>query len=274
MHHPEQLFSLVLAAGTRILEVYRTDFPVALKADHSPVTEADTGSEAIILKGLAEAFPDTPVVAEEAVAAGCVPEIGDKFLLVDPLDGTKEFISRNGEFTVNIAFVEKGLPVAGIVYAPALGRIWWGSRENGSFAGRVSDGVVVDRTAIRVRPAGKALCVVGSRSHGGGEGDLELPGFSITEFTPIGSSLKFCLLAAGEADFYPRFGRTMEWDTAAGDAILRAAGGRVTRLDGSPLVYGKRNQAGDSDFANPHFVAYGDPHLAELKLATKDSSIS
>ncbi len=226
------------------------------------MTLADTEAERIILDGLGALAPDVPVVAEESVAAGLVPEIGGRFFLVDPLDGSKEFISRNGEFTVNIALIENGVPVMGVVSAPALGRIWWGSAAGGSFAGRIADGAVVDVSPIRIRQAGGDLCAVGSRSHGSGEGDERLARFAISEFKAIGSSLKFCLLAEGEADIYPRFGRTMEWDTAAGDAILRAAGGRVDRLDGTPLCYGKRNQASDSDFANPFFIAYGDTRLA------------
>ena len=267
------LTAIALAAGERILEIYEGDFAVAYKADNSPVTRADTEAEAIILAGLAKTSPNIPVVAEESVAAGRTPEISETFFLVDPLDGSKEFIARNGEFTVNIALIENGVPVAGIVYAPALGRIWTGDRDQGSFAGRVEGNAVIDRTPICIRPAGDQLCAIGSRSHGSGEGDPRLGHFAISAFKSIGSSLKFCLLAAGEADLYPRFSRTMEWDTAAGDAILRAAGGQVACLDGTPLTYGKRNQPHDSDFANPHFIAYGDPALARSGAA-KDEQAS
>ena len=270
MHTPDQLIPIVLAAGVRILDIYGTAFSVTLKPDHSPVTLADTEAEKIILDGLAALTPDIPVVAEESVAAGRIPEIGAQFFLVDPLDGSKEFISRNGEFTVNIGLIENGVPVAGIVYAPALGRIWWGSTSHGSFSGMVVEGAVVDRTPIHIRTATSGLCAVGSRSHGSGEDDIRLSRFLISKFTTIGSSLKFCLLAAGEADIYPRFGRTMEWDTAAGDAILRAAGGRVDQLDGTPLTYGKRNQPTDTDFANPAFIAYGDTRLAAEDKAFHD----
>lgn len=270
MRNPDQLIPIALAAGVRILDIYGTAFSVALKPDHSPVTLADTEAEKIILDGLASLCPDIPVVAEESVAAGRVPTIGTRFFLVDPLDGSREFISRNGEFTVNIGLIEDSVPVAGIVYAPALKRIWWGGAAEGSFAGSVADDIVVDHTPIRPRTAGSGICAVGSRSHGSGEGDMRLARFAISDFISIGSSLKFCLLAAGEADIYPRFGRTMEWDTAAGDAILRAAGGRVDQLDGTPLTYGKRNQVTDTDFANPAFIAYGDTHLAAEDRALHD----
>ncbi len=266
-----KLLDLALLAGAKILEIYATDFAVALKSDASPVTLADTEAEAIILAGLAEACPDIPVVAEEAVAAGLVPSVSEKFFLVDPLDGSKEFVSKNGEFTVNIALIEKGEPVMGVVYAPALGRIWWGTRNEGAFSARVTDCAsdhprIAEKIPIRVRKAPEGLCAIGSRSHGSGKGDPRLVPFRITEYRTAGSSLKFCLLASGEADLYPRFGRTMEWDTAAGDAVLRAAGGRMTRIDGSPFAYGKRNQPHDSDFANPHFIATGDPRLSEIAV--------
>lgn len=264
---PDDLIALCLTAGTRILQIYGADFAVTLKPDASPVTQADTDAEAIILAGLTKSHPGIPVVAEESVAAGNVPPPSDRFFLVDPLDGSKEFIARNGEFTVNIALIEHGVPVAGVVYAPALGRLWWGSSDDGAFAASVADPasvhpVIASTVRIAVREAPDGTCAVGSRSHGSGEGDPRLAGFAIADFKTIGSSLKFCLLAAGEADIYPRFGRTMEWDTAAGDAILRAAGGHVACLDGAPLTYGKRDQSGDADFANPFFLAVGDPRLS------------
>lgn len=274
---PDDLIDLCLAAGTRILAIYGADFAIAYKPDDSPVTAADTEAEAIILAGLRAHYPDIAVVAEESVAAGEVPPPSDRFFLVDPLDGSKEFISRNGEFTVNIALIENGAPVAGVVYAPALGRIWWGGDGFGSHSASVTDGDssaphLTDRAPIAVREAGAGLCAVGSRSHGSGEGDPRLSHFDITDFRNAGSSLKFCLIAAGEADIYPRFGRTMEWDTAAGDAILRAAGGSVTCLNGAPLAYGKRDQANDSDFANPNFIAFGDRRLAARGGISSDTS--
>lgn len=251
--------AIALEAGALILAIYGRKFQVTTKADASPLTEADTAAETLILERLAAVFPDIPVIAEEAVANGDVPECGERFFLVDPLDGSKEFIARNGEFTVNIALIENSVPIAGVVYAPALKRIWWGSREAGAFVSLVEDNQLVAPMSIAVRAApAKGLTLVGSRSHGSGENDRRLNSLEVANFTSMGSSLKFCLVAEGGADLYPRFGRTMEWDTAAGDAILRAAGGLVLDMGGSPLAYGKRNQAHDSDFANTDFWAVGD----------------
>lgn len=259
----EELLAVAIEAGAEILRIYDTDFAVRVKEDSSPVTEADEAAEAIIVAALARIAPDIAVVAEEAAAAGRIPETVHRFFLVDPLDGSKEFITRNGEFTVNIGLIEGGVPVLGVVYAPALGRIWWGERDGGAFHARVADGAITGSQRIQVRgSSGTGLDVVGSRSHGGSDVDAWLQRFQVARFVPAGSSLKFCLVASGEADLYPRLGRTMEWDTAAGDAILRAAGGRVETLFGELLCYGKRNQAHDTDFANPHFVAFGDPALA------------
>ncbi len=251
---------IMLKAGAEIMRVYAGDIVVATKGDASPVTEADERAERIILESLNFLTPDIPIVAEEEAAAGRFPEIGNRFFLVDPLDGTKEFISKNGEFTVNIALIEDGVPVYGAVYAPALDRLFWGGGDQ-AFAADVHEGEIVNVTPIRVRQAPEAgLSAIGSRSHGGDATQDYLKAFSVGEFIAAGSSLKFCRLAEGAADIYPRMGRTMEWDTAAGDAILRAAGGRVETLDGRPLVYGKRVQD-DAPFANPHFVAFGDPAI-------------
>ncbi len=239
-------------AGRVILEVYATDFAVRGKDDASPVTEADERAERLIVPALAALTPGVPVVAEEEVAAGRVPAIGERFWLVDPLDGTKEFISRNGEFTVNVALVERGEPVLGVVLAPALGA------RGRLFAGAAGLGAWVDddagRRPIRCRAVPpEGLTVVASRSHGDAAAlDAFLAGKKVASLASAGSSLKLCLIAAGEADLYPRLGRTMEWDIAAGHAVLRAAGGEVTRLDdGQPLRYGKPG------FDNPHFVAAG-----------------
>jgi 3'(2'), 5'-bisphosphate nucleotidase len=239
-------------AGRLILEVYATDFAVRGKDDASPVTEADERAEKLIVPALAALTPGVPVVAEEEVAAGRVPAIGERFWLVDPLDGTKEFISRNGEFTVNVALVERGEPVLGVVLAPALGA------RGRLFAGAAGVGAWVDddagRRPIRCRAVPpEGLTVVASRSHGDAAAlDAFLAGKKVASLASAGSSLKLCLVAAGEADLYPRLGRTMEWDIAAGHAVLRAAGGEVTRLDdGQPLRYGKPG------FDNPHFVAAG-----------------
>ncbi|HWJ86732.1 MAG TPA: 3'(2'),5'-bisphosphate nucleotidase CysQ [Pelagibacterium sp.] len=258
-----ELFAdIALAAGAVILDIYGGEFDVTLKADASPFTKADIAAEALILARLSAAFPAVPVIAEEAVANGIVPEFAERFILVDPLDGSREFIARNGEFTVNIALIEHGVPIAGAVYAPALGRIWWGSAAGGAFAASVAEGRIAAPTPITIRPAPSGgLTLVGSRSHKGGEAETPMTGVVVAQFTPIGSSLKFCLVAEGTADLYPRFNRTMEWDTAAGDAILRAAGGAVVSADGAPLLYGKCNRSGETDFANTRFWAVGDRAL-------------
>jgi 3'(2'), 5'-bisphosphate nucleotidase len=249
----EQLTPLIRDAGRVIMDIYATDFDVTKKGDDSPVTHADQKAEAVILAGLAKIAPDIPVVAEEAVSAGTIPDVSDRFFLVDPLDGTKEFISRNGEFTVNIALVEHGKPVMGLVFAPAVG-----GEMGRLFSGAVGVGAWLEdadgKREIRCRavPA-EGLTVVASRSHGDETAlDAFLNGRKVASRTNAGSSLKLCLVAAGEADLYPRLGRTMEWDIAAGDAVLRAAGGRVTVVaDGSDLKYGKPG------FDNPHFAASG-----------------
>ena len=246
-----------LEAGRVILEVYDAGPNVTIKADASPVTEADERAEAIILEHLAKAFPDIPVVAEEAVAAGKIPSTdGARFILVDPLDGTKEFINRRPDFTVNIALVDNGVPVTGIVYAPARGEAWIGSRD-GAEKLVIEDFAVTNRQAIAARVRKSPPVAVASRSHNNAETEAFLTDNGVTDTKSVGSSLKFCLIAEGEADVYPRYGRTMEWDTAAGDAVLRAAGGMTVGLDDKPLPYGKRNQLHDSDFANPFFIAWG-----------------
>jgi 3'(2'),5'-bisphosphate nucleotidase len=257
----DALIAASIAAGSEIMAVYADpEHACAVKADASPVTEADTRAEAVILAALAAAYPSIPVVAEEEAAAGRLPTTLGRFFLVDPLDGTREFINRNGEFTVNIALIEDGAPVLGVVYAPAIGDLFAGS-ESGALRGQVTGGVLGTLSPIATRAAPHHLVAVGSRSHGSDETARWLGRFDVERFVSSGSSLKFCLVAAGEADIYPRFGRTMEWDTAAGDAVLRAAGGIVADLDGRPVTYNKRDQGADVDFANGHFVAYGDPSL-------------
>lgn len=239
-------------AGDVVSRIYAADFGVTTKADATPVTEADQEAEAVILAGLAQLSPDVPVVAEESTAAGRVPEVladAGRFWLVDPLDGTKEFISRNGEFTVNIALIEAGEPVLGVVLAPALGVLYAGGRGLGGF--RVDDN---GRRALQCRRApAEGLAVVASRSHGDERAlDAFLAGHRIASRVNAGSSLKLCLVAEGRADLYPRLGRTMEWDIAAGHAVLLAAGGSLCRIDdGQPLRYGKPG------FENPFFVARG-----------------
>ncbi len=249
-----------IAAGRAILDIYNAGPQVTYKPDCSPVTDADARAEQIILADLARAFPDIPVVAEEAVSAGFVPETaGRSFFLVDPLDGTKEFISRNDDFTVNIALIENGAPVAGVVYAPALGILY--AANHGKAVKAVIDDAfhLSDETVIGCRSCGDRMVGLASRWHNSAETTAYLAEHGISDYRAVGSSLKFCLLAEGLADVYPRFSRTMEWDTAAGDAILRAAGGETLTMDGLPLAYGKRNQKDDSDFANPWFVSRGKP---------------
>lgn len=250
----EAATTLAREAGAVVMQVYATDFDVRGKGDSSPVTAADERAEAVILAGLARLAPDIPVVAEESVAAGRVPDISaGRFWLVDPLDGTREFISRNGEFTVNIALIEAGAPVLGVVFAPAVG-----GPAGRLFAGAAGAGAWVDdaqgRRPIRCRaepPEG--LTVVASRSHGdAGALDAFLAGRRVAQLANAGSSLKLCLVAEGAADLYPRHGRTMEWDIAAGHAVLAAAGGQVWTIDGAaPLAYGKPG------FENSHFFAAG-----------------
>ncbi len=243
----EAFCSIAERAGHEILSVYHGDFEVRSKADSSPVTDADERVEQLILESLSRVAPDTPVVAEESVAAGHIPEIGeDPFLLVDPLDGTKEFVSRNGEFTVNIALIENGFPVLGVVHLPVLDETYWTNGDGEAWRNRGGE-----QARIYCRAPGDELVAVASRSHGNRETDEYLSRFPIKERIAAGSSLKFCRIAEGVADIYPRIGRTMEWDIAAGHAVLAAAGGRVMTLDEVPLRYGKPG------FDNPPFVARG-----------------
>ncbi len=227
------------------------------KADRSPVTAADEETERFILERLAQIAPGVPVIAEEEASAGRTPALAHRFFLVDPLDGTKEFLNRNGEFTVNIGEIEDGAPICGVVYAPAKQRLFIGDVACGAFEIATRAGARPDFSqahAIRARKApSDGLVAVASRSHRDAKTDEYLAHYPVKAFVTAGSSLKFCLVAAGEADIYPRHGRTMEWDTAAGHAVLAAAGGSVKTLDGQPLVYGKA--AGQ--FANPFFVARG-----------------
>ncbi|MET3580146.1 3'(2'), 5'-bisphosphate nucleotidase [Mesorhizobium robiniae] len=249
---------LALAAGREVMRVFDTGCAVDQKSDSSPVTEADRESEKIILAGLRDAFPGIPCVAEEEASSGIVPpDLDDAFFLVDPLDGTKEFVNRRTDFTVNIALVRHGVPEIGVVFAPCTGRFFSGRPGRAESLEIDGDYQIAARRPISVRTAATPLAVVASRSHNTPETEAYIRGLGAAEIVSVGSSLKFCLLASAEADVYPRFGRTMEWDTAAGDAVLRAAGGITRTLDGQPLAYGKRNQSDDEDFANPHFIASG-----------------
>lgn len=239
-----ELERLARLAGAAILEVYATDFAVERKGDDSPVTEADQKAEALILPGLRALTPDIPIVAEEEAAAGRIPDVAGSFWLVDPLDGTKEFIKKNGEFTVNIGLIQGGIPVAGVVYAPALDVMWAGA---GTSAWREDK---AGRTAIACRkPPASGAVVLDSRSHRAPDRlNAFLANLPDVQLVNAGSSLKFCKVADASADFYPRFGPTCEWDTAAGHAVLAAAGGEVVTWDGAPLAYGKQPTFLNSDF--------------------------
>lgn len=247
-----QITELALSAGEKIMEIYDADaLQTRQKSDSSPVTAADLAADEIIRNGLTAAFPNIPAVTEEAAESHEQTGL-TRFFLVDPLDGTKEFIQRRGEFTVNIALIEDGVPVRGVVYAPAIGRLF-ATRgatavELGVENHRIAAG---SAKALRVtQPDNAALTVIASKSHRDQATDDFIARFNVANFASAGSSLKFCLLAAGEADFYPRLGRTMEWDTAAGHAVLRAAGGVVLRFDDqNPLIYGKPG------WENPFFLA-------------------
>ena len=252
-HLTEVMRRLALEAGEVIMQIYQSpDFDVRSKSDDSPVTAADEAADALISAGLRAAFPNVPLVTEEQ--AGSHSQTVSTFLIVDPLDGTKEFVQRRGDFTVNIAYVENGVPTRGVVYAPAQGRLFYTNAIGMS----VEEAGVIDKDSMGVSqpiavttPDNAALMVVASKSHRDQATDDYIAGYAVRDMKSAGSSLKFCLVATGEADLYPRLGRTMEWDTAAGHAVLSGAGGRVVRFDDhSPLTYGKPG------FANPFFIAY------------------
>ncbi|HQR24570.1 MAG TPA: 3'(2'),5'-bisphosphate nucleotidase CysQ [Steroidobacteraceae bacterium] len=241
----------VAAASTAILEVYASAHLVEYKADDSPITRADRAAHDILAARLALLAPAIPMLSEEAEAAHAHAVRGGwrELWLVDPLDGTKEFIGRNGEFTVNVALVRDHEPVLGVVAAPALGVTYFAARGHGAWCTQAGG----EPKPIHVRPAADPLVVVGSRSHRGASLDGLLARLGPHEMRPMGSALKFCLVAEGAADFYPRLGPTSEWDTAAAQAVLEVAGGAVTALDGAPLRYNARDT-----LLNPHFIAYGD----------------
>ncbi len=252
--------SLALEAGDVIMQVYeREDFDVRSKSDDSPVTEADEAADHVISEGLRAAFPDVPLVTEEQSATHDLN--ASTFLIVDPLDGTKEFVQRRGDFTVNIALVEDGVPTLGVVYAPARKRLFYTPASGGAVeeTGKFDrDQVGVLRTISTSKPDNSALRIVASKSHRSPELETYIDRYDVADSVAAGSSLKFCLVATGEADFYPRLGPTMEWDTAAGHAVLSAAGGTVVEFDGhEPLSYGK------ATFLNPYFLAYA--HGVALK---------
>lgn len=254
---------IAIEAGVAVMAVYGADSHVRRKADQSPVCDADEAAEVIILKRLAVRLPDLPVLAEEAVSRGEKPAAGPTFILVDPVDGTREFLSHNGEFTINIGLIVDAVPYAGVVYAPALGQLWIGGTTASTCA--VAPGAPLPprltRRVIHVRQApANGLTALMSRSHRDPITEGFLAQLPVKERRAAGSSLKFCILAQGDADVYPRFGATMEWDTAAGDAVLRAAGGIVVDAEKRPLRYGKAA----AQFLNGPFVAWGDPKAMAL----------
>lgn len=251
-HLAREMRRLALEAGDAILEIYGTDdFNVRAKDDESPVTAADEAADELISAGLRAAFPDVALVTEEQ-SDSHDQKVSD-FLIVDPLDGTKEFVQRRGDFTVNIAYVEAGVPIRGVVYAPAKKRLFMTLADGSTVEeeGDLDVAVMGPTRPLSVTdPDNSALKIVASKSHRDAATDEYIGKYTVSDFKSAGSSLKFCLVAAGEADFYPRLGRTMEWDTAAGHAVLKGAGGDVLRFDDhTPLAYGKPG------FENPFFLA-------------------
>jgi 3'(2'), 5'-bisphosphate nucleotidase len=241
-------------AGVAVMEVYVSDFETRTKADYSPVSDADEKAEEIILARLERELPDVPVLAEERAAREGVGEaVHHAFLLVDPVDGTKEFIQRKGDFTVNIALIVGGLPVAGCVFAPARREMYFGGASAQLVEGFEPGDKVRDGRVLKTRDYPASLTAITSSSHLDERTKEFLLRNRIFEQTAIGSSLKFCWVAAGKADVYPRWGPTMEWDTAAGHAVLQAAGGQVLTPEGAPFVYGK----GAQGFRNGPFIAWG-----------------
>jgi 3'(2'), 5'-bisphosphate nucleotidase len=249
----EQLLPIVDRAGAAIMKIYDGGFTVQHKEDDSPLTMADLESQHVILEGLKGITPDIPILSEESAAAPWSErQTWRELWVVDPLDGTREFVKRNGEFTVNIALVVEHEPVLGVVSAPAQGLVYWGAKGVGAFTEHRG----AARTPIHAAPPQRPLRVVGSRSHAGKETAAYLEKLAEHVMTGVGSSLKFCLLAEGNAELYPRFGPTSEWDTAAGQAVLEAAGGHVTRADGHPMRYNCRES-----ILNGNFIAFTDPSV-------------
>lgn len=247
----QAVLSLVRQAGAVIMQLYNGDdtrWEVTHKADNSLLTQADLAAHRVLAEGLQQLTPDIPVVSEEDAASQDLRSVSTQFWLIDPLDGTKEFVARNGEFTVNVALIEYGQPVLGVVFAPALNLVYAGGKHSGAFCER--DGV---RTLIRVAAWGETVRVVASKSHLNDETKQFIARLGAHELVQAGSSLKFCRVAEGSADIYPRLAPTCEWDTAAAQAVLEAAGGVVTTIDGAALVYGK------PDVLNPSFVAASIP---------------
>ncbi|MCX7057918.1 MAG: 3'(2'),5'-bisphosphate nucleotidase CysQ [Proteobacteria bacterium] len=253
------LVTLARRAGEAILEVYAGDFDVTLKGDDSPLTIADLRSHRIIAAGLAALTPNVPVISEEAEPPALAVRAGwDWLWLVDPLDGTREFVGRNGEFTVNIALIHDHVPVAGVLHVPLTGVTYYAATDSGAF--RERPGTPAERITVR-RPLAGPIRVVASRSHRGNALDPFFTRLGEHEFRPLGSASKFGLVADGSADVYPRVGPTCEWDTAAGQAIVEIAGGQVVGRDGAPLRYNARET-----LLNPDFICYGDDSRAWHEL--------
>ena len=244
----EVLKKIAKQAGAAIMKIYGTeDFSLEYKDDHSPLTAADKASHEVIVDGLQQAFPDIPILSEEGASVPYLERKGwTQFWLVDPLDGTKEFVKRNGEFTVNIALIREGAPVLGVVYVPAQDKMYCG--VVGSGATRVDSNGNIKKIHVRSPDMEQGLTVVMSRSHPSAELEAYLKGIKVAEALPVGSSLKLCVVAEGLADLYPRLGPTMEWDTAAGHAVVLAAGGQVETPEGEALKYNKEN------LLNPYFI--------------------
>jgi len=257
-----ELSSTISAAGAAILAARRASLNVRAKADDSPVTSADHAAEAVMLEGVARVLPGVPVISEEA---GCAhSSISGMFVLIDPLDGTRELLAGRDEFTINLAIIESGRPQLGIIAAPARGLIWRGIVGAGAERVRLGAGepasAASDRVDIRTRPGPRAgLVALVSRSHLEAQTEALLARLPTARRVACGSAIKFCLLAQGEADIYPRLSTTCEWDIAAGEAIVAAAGGLMTTPAGQAVVYGRM----DREFRVPGFVAWGDPKAAE-----------
>jgi len=254
----DSIIELAIVAGRRIMEIYNTDFDVEQKSDNTPLTAADMAAHHIIIKGLGRLTPDIPVLSEESANIPFEERARwQRYWLVDPLDGTREFVKRNGEFTVNIALIDSHESVLGVVYAPVTGTIYYAARGMGAFKKNRSDTGSNESETIaihtRCKTAGSAI-IAGSRSHRGGSLEAFLQKIGDYEMISMGSSLKSCLVAEGHADIYPRLGPTSEWDTAAAQCVVEEAGGRITKTDMQPLRYNTKDE-----LLNPYFLVIGDP---------------
>jgi 3'(2'), 5'-bisphosphate nucleotidase len=258
------VLAIASIAGREILEIYDTEFEVESKDDQSPLTAADLAAHRVIVEGLAALTPSWPILSEESDEIPVSErQAWERYWLVDPLDGTREFVKRNGEFTVNIALIEDGVPVLGVVHVPVTDVSYYGADGLGAFK-RIADG---EATPMKVTErAPRPMRVVGSRSHRGDSLNAFLDKLGEFEMLAMGSSLKLCLVAEGEADVYPRLGPTSEWDTAAADAVVRSAGGKVVQMDGAPLAYNKPDT-----ILNPYFVVFGDRTVDWLGMLAAES---